>query len=350
MRAIWPVALGATVLAAASLPRAAQAPVQTAAQTLPSAQARMVGAIKILNIRNSVYLLQGAGGNITVLAFPEGVTIIDSGASAMADQVLAAIRTISTQPIRYIINTSVDPDHAGGNEKLASVGRQITGGNFTAPDQAEVIAHEQVLNRMLAPSVQPPTPSLAVPATTYYTPTLKLSTLYHGDAVQLVHVRAAHTDGDTMVWLRHNDIIATGDIFQTTNYPVIDLERGGGINGVIEGLNQVIDIAFPEFRLENGTLIVPGHGRLCDIADVVYYRDMVTIIRDRVDDMVKKGAPLDQVKAAKLTRDYDPYYTQNAATYSPEMFIESVYKSLAPKPAPARPAAPARGAAPAPRR
>ena len=290
-------------------------------------------AIRILKVRGNVSVIQGAGGNITVLTFPEGVTLVDSGTAEMADQVLAAIRTLSTQPIRYIINTHVHPDHIGGNLKVGGAGRQITGGNVTgqladAAEGAEIIAHEYVLERMTAPNLKPPTPIRATPETTYHTDQLKLSTVYHGDGIQLFHAPTAHTDGDTIVYLRHSDVIATGDVFSTVSYPVIDVERGGGINGVIAGLNHILEIAFPDFRLEGGTLIVPGHGRLCDSADVAYYRDMVTIIRDRVQDMIKKGMTVEQVKAAKPTRDYDPRYGATSGSWTTEMFVEAVYKSL----------------------
>lgn len=326
-------------------------PYESYAAVLPPGQARMVDGIKILNVRNNVYALYGAGGNITVLPFPEGVTLVDSGLEANADKVLAAIRTISTQPITYIINTNDLPDRMGGNQKLARTGRQITGGNVVGSDAnvasiAEVIGHENVLNRLSAR--QPPISSDFIPATSYYTPTLKLSTAYHGDAIQLFHEPAAQTDGDSIVWFRHNDIIATGGIFSTTNYPKIDLARGGTIDGEIDALNHIIDIAFPEFRVEGGTLMVPSSGRLGDMADVAYYRDMVTIIRDRVKDMlVNKKMTLEQVKAQKPTRDYDGYYVADAAQYSPDQFVEVVYTSLAAaiaknappataKPAPAR--------------
>jgi glyoxylase-like metal-dependent hydrolase (beta-lactamase superfamily II) len=270
-------------------------------------------------------MIQTPGGNITVLTFPQGVTLVDSGPAETADQVLAAIRTLSKQPIRYIINTSVDPGHSGGNAKLGPVGIQVTGGNVAGQvgtDGAEIIAHENVLDRMSGRLAKPPVPAVAWPQTTYHTDYIKLSTLYHGDGVQVFYAPAAHTDGDSIVYFRHNDIIATGDVFSTVTYPVIDLERGGSINGVVDALNKILDIAFPEFRLEGGTLIVPGHGRICDSADVAYYRDLVTIIRDRVQDMVKKGATLEQVKAARLTRDYDTRYG------SPDAFVEAAYKSL----------------------
>lgn len=300
------------------------------ATVLPPNQARMVGPIKILNVRNNVYTLFGAGGNVTALVFPEGITLVDSGLEAQADNVLAALKTLTDQPVTYIINTHYHPDHVGGNLKIAKSGRQVTGGNVVGSDpdvamSAEIIGHENVLNRMLAAKY----PADATPPTTYYTPILKLSTFYHGDAVQLLHEPAAHTDGDSVIWFRGNDVLVTGDLFNTTNYPHIDVDAGGSINGEIDALNHIIDTAFPEFRLENGTLIVPGHGRLCDVAEVAYYRDMVTIVRDRVQDMMfNKKLTLDQIKAQKPTRDYDAYYTADAKRYSPDQFVEGVYRSL----------------------
>jgi len=304
---------------------------QTMATVLGPNPARMVGDIKILNVRNNVWVLMGAGANVTALVFPEGITLVDSGLEANADKVIAALKTLTDQKVTYIINTSAQKDHVGGNLKISKTwGQQITGGNVVGSDpdaatNAEIIGHEEVLNRMLAAKY----PADATPPTTYYTPVLKLSTLYHGDAVQLLHEPAAVTDGDSVVWFRGNDILVTGDIFNTTNYPEIDVAAGGSVNGVIDALNHIIDVAFPEFRLENGTLVVPGHGRICDVADVAYYRDMVTIIRDRIQDMIaNKKMTLDQVKAQKPTRDYDAYYAADAGRYSPDQFVEAVYKSL----------------------
>jgi glyoxylase-like metal-dependent hydrolase (beta-lactamase superfamily II) len=281
--------------------------------------------VRILKVRDHVSMLQTPGGNITVLTFPEGITLVDSGPAEAADGVLAAIRSLSPQPIRYIINTSVDPGHVGGNDKLGSLGLQITGGNVAGQvgtDGAEIIAHENVLERMSARTIKPPIPVRAMPQTTYHIDSIKLSTLYHGDGIQVFHVPAAHTDGDSLVYFRHTDVLAAGDIFLTTTYPVIDLDRGGSINGVVDGLNRILDLAFPDFRLEGGTLIVPGHGRISDSADVAYYRDMVTIVRDRVQDMIRKGMTLEQVRAARPTRDYDPRYG------SPDAFVEAAYRSL----------------------
>ena len=281
--------------------------------------------VRILKVRGDVSMIQTPGGNITVLTFPQGVTLVDTGRAEDADAVLQAIRSLSKQPIRYIINTSVDPGHSGGNAKLAPLGIQVTGGNVAGQvgtDGAEVIAHENVLERMSARTVKPPVPSAAWPQTTYHTDSIKLSTLYHGDGIQVFYAPNAHTDGDSIVWFRHNDVIATGELFSTVAYPSIDVDRGGSVNGVVDGLNKILEIAFPDFRSEGGTLIVPGHGRISDFADVAYYRDMVTIVRDRVQAMVKKGATLEQVKAAKLTQDYDGRYG------SADAFVDAAYKSL----------------------
>jgi glyoxylase-like metal-dependent hydrolase (beta-lactamase superfamily II) len=281
-------------------------------------------------------MLTGAGGNVAALVFNEGMTIVDSGRTDRSEALIASLRTLSSRPIRYIINTSADPDHTGGNEKLGATGTQITGGNVAgqvadAAEGAEIIAHENVLERMTAPSVKPPLPIRMTPGTTYHVDHLKLSTFYHGDGIELFSAPNAHTDGDTIVYFRKNDVLVTGDVFNTDRYPVIDVDRGGSINGELAALNHIIDIAFPDFRLEAGTLIVPGHGRLCDSADVAYYRDMATIVRDRVQDMIKKGMTVDQVKAAKPTRDYDGLYAN--PSWTPDMFVEAVYRSLAPKPA-----------------
>jgi glyoxylase-like metal-dependent hydrolase (beta-lactamase superfamily II) len=324
----------------------------SAALALSTAVAAQQAEIRVTKVRDRFFMITGAGGNVAVLTFPEGMTLVDSGQLERSDKLIAALRTLSTQPIRYIINTSADPDHTGGNEKIGTTGHQITGGNVAgqvadAAEGAEIIAHENVLERMTAASIKPPLPVRMTPGTTYHEAHLKLSTVYHGDGIELFAVPAAHTDGDSLVYFRKNDVLATGDVFNTTMYPVVDVEHGGSIHGEIDALNRILDIAFPDFRLEGGTLIIPGHGRLCDSADVAYYRDMVTIIRDRVKDQVQKGMTLEQVKASKPTRDYDGLYATDR--YTADMFVEAVYRSLAKEAASKRavgqaPAATPRGA------
>jgi len=172
------------------------------------------------------------------------------------------------------------------------------------------------------------TPTDAWPTDTFFQESMKVSHFFNGDGVQIIHIPSAHTDGDSIVYFRHSDVIATGDVFDMTHYPVIDVDKGGSIKGVVDGLNRVLDLVIPEFRMEGGTMVVPGHGRICDGGDVAYYRDMITIIRDRIDDMVKKGMTLEQVKAAKPTRDYDTLYSAPGAFITGDGFVEAVYRSL----------------------
>lgn len=325
------VAFAAATLAAIAVPAFAQVNAQGNAPAAP-----MNAEVHVLHVQGNVYMLVGAGGNITVQAGDEGVLVVDTGLAGTTDKVYAAIRSISDKPIRYIIDTHVHADHVGGNAALAKLGMTVAGGNVvgdigaSAGNQATVIAAQEVLDRMSAPSgQQPPMPQDSWPTETYTTPERKL--YFNGEGVLMIHEPAAHTDGDTIVYFRRSDVISTGDIFVTTGYPIVDLARGGNIQGVIAGLNRIIELAIPADEQEGGTMVIPGHGRLCDVADVVFYQEMVTIIRDRVQDMVNKGMTLEQVKAARPTMDYDPRYGKDTGIWTTDMFVEAVYKSLSPK-------------------
>ncbi len=305
--------------------RASQFP----AQTEPSS------AIHVQQVRGNIYMVSGAGGNITIDAGSEGVLLVDTGSAGMTDQVLAELAKISGKPVRYILDTHLDPDHTGGNEKIAKLGQTIAGGDVTnltddAREGAKVIAHQNVLNRMTAPDGgRPASPFAMLPTDTYFGS--KKDLYFNDDGIRIVHPKAAHTDGDSMVYFRRADVISTGDIFNTLGYPVIDLAHGGSIQGEIDALNQILGMVITGRNEEAGTYIIPGHGRLCDAADVAYYRDMVTIIRDRILALKKRGMTLDEVQAAKPTRDYDPRWGATAGAWTTGTFVEAVYTSLGEK-------------------
>jgi cyclase len=290
------------------------------------------GEVRVTKVRSNIYMLTGAGSNITVMPFEQGAVVVDTGTAGMADKVLATIGQLSSKPIADIINTSATADHVGGNEKLHGAGRRIPFEIVTG-EGPMVIAHEGVMSRMSAPTgKQAAAPEKAWPNETYHVDYKKLAAQYRGgEQIELIYMPAAHSDGDSIVWFRRADVIATGDVFMENTYPIIEVASGGTINGTIDAVNKILEIAFADFRSEGGTMIIPGHGRLCDMSDVGYYRDMLTIIRDRVQDMVKKGMTVEQVKAAKPTRDYDPRYGATSGAWTTDMFVEAVYKTVGAK-------------------
>ena len=305
----------------AALVGTARVRAQQSAPMSPSPAWGSNGEINAFHVQGNVYLLVGGGGNIVVQTGEEGVLVVDTGLSAHADKVLAAIKKLSDRPIRYILNTHFHPDHTGGNEVIGKAGSTIQGGPTT------IIAHENVLNRMSAPNgKQPPTPTAAWPTDTYFPEEKDI--FFNEEPVMMYHDAAAHTDGDTIVFFRRSDVVVAGDIFVMNSYPFIDQANGGSVQGVINGLNRLLDLAVPKHEQEGGTYIVPGHGRICDEADLLEYRDMVTIIRDRVEDMVRRGLTLDQVKAARPTLDYDRHFGSDSGPWTTALFVEAVYKDL----------------------
>lgn len=325
-----------------------------------NAQNQTSGDIEILPVRGNVYLVAGAGGNIVLSAGADGVLMVDTGSAAMSGKTIAAInrltRDLNTfrqpakrreggggsgtvltgivppKPIRYIINTSASAEHVGGNPALAAAGKTFTGGNVAGDlgdigEGAAILAHENLLQRLNEAKM----PTRGQPTETYYGSQMKLSHFFNDEGVQLLHVNNAITDGDSFVNFRVSDVIVAGDIFDFSGYPPIDLARGGSIQGVLAGLNKMLEMVIPEFRSEGGTYVIPGHGRICDMADLAYYRDMVTIIRDRVQDSIQKKMTLEQIKAAKLSEDWDGRFAK--PTWTSDMFVEAVYKNLTTPPA-----------------
>jgi glyoxylase-like metal-dependent hydrolase (beta-lactamase superfamily II) len=315
------------------------------------------GGLRVLPVRGNVFLLSGGGSNIVASVGRDGVLLVDSGSEAKSSQVLAAIEDLSRRvtafgvpqrscvglaqgcswwqgstflsttsappaprPIAGIINTSFDPDHMGGNAAIAAASLKF--GARLAPG-AWIIAHENATLKQGKPIAAA---SAGLPTESYFGDEKKLN-FFNGEGVLIRHQPAAHTDGDSTVQFRESEVLAVGDVLDMTHYPIIDLERGGSIQGIVDSLNWILDISVVEHMMEGGTIVIPGHGRMTDSADVAYYRDMMTIIRDRVQTMIKRGMTLEQVKTARVTKDYDPRFGRNPA-WTPDMFVEAVYKSL----------------------
>ena len=284
----------------------------------------------VQQVSGNVYMVVGAGGNTTVFTGPEGVLVVDTQFAPLSGKMLDVIRRLSDQPIRWIVNTHMHGDHIGGNEAMAKAGRTRAGGNVVgdigqdATATARIIAHENVLSRLV--TAKPPLPSAALPTDTFFT--ARKDMLFNGEAIQMFHQPSAHTDGDLLVHFRRNDVLSTGDLFTTTMYPFIDEANGGTIDGYIKALNNIIAITVPSNVNEGGTMVIPGHGRLSDEQDVIEYRDMVTIVRDRIREYVKRGMTLDQVKAKKPTLDFDPRYGTDDGFWTTSMFIEVIYKQM----------------------
>jgi cyclase len=316
------------------------------AQQMSSGQRRqnpVEKEVHVLPVQGKVYMLVGSGGNITMQVGDAGVLLVNSGVTSMSDQVLAAIRSVAgDKPVHFIINTSDDADLVGGNEAIAKVGKTIAGFNVvgnigaSAGNQAGVIAFQTVLDRMSAPTgKQADYPEGAWPTDTYTLPQKKV--WFNEEGIRVSHEPAAHTDGDSIVSFDRSDVVSTGDIFDATSYPVIDIKRGGSLQGEIAALNGLVDQVIPaDFTNggsedEFGTMVIPGHGHLCDFPDLVFYQEMVIIVRDRIQAMIKKGMTLEQVKAAKPTMDYDPVYGSDTGPWTTDMFVEAAYQSLSQK-------------------
>jgi len=331
------------------------------------------GQVHVMPVQGNIYMLIADGTNITVSVGRDGLAVVNTGSAQMTDKVLAALSELAktavsapttnncfgancpglpswsspyfntvvasprpARPMRYIINTSSAPEHVGGNEKIAASGRVRRGGvgGFGGAvrelgETATIVAHSGVLSAMSTSTAKTPAaPEGALPADTFFDDFHKLSEYVNGEPVILYHAKAANTDADSFVFFRHSEVIAAGNLFSTVSYPLIDTARGGSIQGVIDGLNQILDLAVAEYRSQGGTWIVPGRGRLSDTADVASYRNMLVMIRDRIRQLKTKGMTLEQVMAARPTLDFDGRYGSTTGPWTTHMFIEAVYKTL----------------------
>lgn len=283
--------------------------------------------IQTLKVRDNIYMLVGAGGNITVQTGSDGILIIDTQYADLSGKIMTAIRELSDGPLRHIINTHHHGDHVGGNANLRAAGFTPVGGNVggdlgDAGEGARILAHENVLLNMAQDeSVDPE----MWPTLTYFTE--KKDFWFNNEGVRVIHQPNAHTNGDSIVFFRKSDVITAGDAYLTNVYPFIDMSSGGSINGFINAANSIIDLIIPEYGQDGGTLVIPGHGRLSDIGDVINWREMLTIVRDRIQDMKNKGMTLEEVLEARPTRDYDPRWA-GQGIFSTESFVTTVYMTL----------------------
>jgi glyoxylase-like metal-dependent hydrolase (beta-lactamase superfamily II) len=325
------VALGAVLSTATGLAQGRQGGAPPAAAAgQPNMDSVQVSALRV---QGNIWLLTAGGFNSVVSIGEDGILVVDTMLAPLGDKLLAKIKEIGgNKPIRMIINTHAHGDHVGGNAVINKAGTSIVAGNFAgqAGDRnAQIFAHENTQNRMQ--QLTPPIPSSAMPTDTFFGQ--EKTIFFNGEAIVMTHQPNAHTDGDITVFFRKSDVVATGDVYVNTVFPIFMAAQGGSYQGVINALNNIIDIAVPKEKEEGGTYIIPGHGRVGDEFDVVDARDMNTIIRDRFQDAIKKGQTLEQVKAANLVRDYEGRWGAKEGFWTTNSFVEAVYNSLKTPPA-----------------
>ncbi len=328
-----------------------------AARDRVQAQSPRDGQVHVLPVQGNLYMLVADGRNLAASVGPEGIMLVNTGPAEMTGDILRTVteladRAAAARPnacagaqcpgvpgwsspytnavisspapargLRYIMNTNAAPHNVGGNAPLADAGEGRGG-------RAAVIAHENALIAMSGPLDDPwSTDADAWPTESFYSDIYKLTSYFNGEAV-LAYSTPATTDGDSIVYFRHSEVIAAGDIYSTVSYPRIDRARGGSVGGVIDGLNRILDLAVAEYRSQGGTWVIPGRGRLSDTADVAYYRNMVQMVSDRVQALIDEGLSLEQVQAARPTMDFDPRYGADTGDWTTEMFVEAVYGSL----------------------
>ncbi len=306
------------------------------------------GGIEVLQVRPNFYMLASPASNVGVQIGPDGVVVVNAGTQNASGELLSTIQKLTTEPIRYIINTSADADLVGGNRTLSKAGLRlgaltVRAGRPPGPDDAAfIMAHEGALNRMRG--LTPAVPAEAWPSETFDDARKAIS--FNGEGIEILHLPAAHTDGDAVVFFRRSDVVVAGHIVDATQFPVIDVARGGTIQGEIAALNSVIQLAIPagpylgipNGAIESSTAVLPGgtevltgRGRVYRQIDVVNYRDMVVIITDTIQHMVDQKMTLEQIKAAAPAKAWEPEFGATSGPWTTNDFVEAVYASLTSK-------------------
>jgi cyclase len=294
------------------------------------------GALDVVKVRKTFYMIAGAGGNIGVQIGSDGIVLVNTGTAAATDKVVAELRKLTDLPIRYIINADAGADFVGGNEKLARAGYTIFTNALGNPAAlqamtgggASILSHDSVLRRMAA--AKPPYPANAQPNEAFFTP--RKAIRMNDEGIEILYQPAAHSNADSFVLFRSSDVVVAGDVMDMTRFPAIDLVNGGTIQGEIDALNRLIDLTIaptPFIYKDVGTYVVPGHGRLSEQMEVVDYRDMVVLVRDVVADLMKQGKTLEQIKAERPALPYETRYGAQAGVTN--AFIEAIYRTLNPR-------------------
>ncbi len=322
-----------------------------------------LGHSEAIPLRNSLVMINTGGVNILASFGPDGLLLVDTNLETHSEDLAEVIRQLFIesdreqsrsylengrvggsetksitgqlfntqiareyqQNIKYILNTSSLPDRNGGNRFFARVPEEISS---QSPDEevTTIVGHENVLLRVSgAIDGAEELPYEFWPSDVYYETFSRLP-WFNSESIQMFHMPQAVSDGDSVIYFRNADTIFSGDIFRTDQFPIIHVDKGGSIGGVIAALNWIVDMSVPEYRAEGGTLIVPGHGRVSDVSDVAYYRDMLTIIRDRIVDQKSKGRTLDEVINSLPSFDYDSRYGRDQKSIN--QFIEAVYLTI----------------------
>jgi glyoxylase-like metal-dependent hydrolase (beta-lactamase superfamily II) len=297
------------------------------------------GTLHMLPVRQggpnepSIYMLVGAGANITVQVGINGVVLVNAGNQGMSDKVLDALKSVTHAPLRRIIETNAGPDVTGGVKAIGATGKWITGGDVSnligsSSGTTSVVAAQEVLERMSASGSRDAAPEGNWPTETYTNDNKDV--WYNGESIRLYHARAAHSDGDSVVYFRHSDVVSAGDVYSTVRFPLIDLERGGSIQGAIDALNRLVyEVMIPGPQNDGGTLVIPNYGRLSGYSDVVFYQQMLIMVRDRVQALIGQKKSLQQVLAAQPALEFEPRYGASTGGWTTTDFVTAVYKSLA---------------------
>lgn len=310
--------------------QAAQPPRRDAGKAV-AAPAEVPAEVGLAPVQGNVFVVTGIDVNV-VVQVGDGLLFVDTPPPALVDKVLALARNGSNKRLNMVINTHADAEHIAGDEALVLSGtsardlanrKRMSLAAGGPAGGVQVLGHENLLTRLTDKAQAIPGATLT---SEYYLPSRDF--FMNGDPIIVYHEPNAHTDGDSIVFFRRSDVVVTGDIFVPERYPIIDIERGGSIQGLIKAVNHILELTIPANFQEGGTLVVPGHGRICDEADVTEYREMLTVVRDRVQDMIGKGMSLEQVQRARPTLDYDTTYDGAPGSPTAAQFVAAVYQSL----------------------